>query len=365
METRVIKYRSFAVLIPLIWLFLIVQACTGIHPPPVFEDNQLPQPGDEEYVPTGWAEPQLAYADSAYFPVEVVVSEPATIVTPGQHANSEVYGVLQNMEKLLGPPSGGGVYTPDSSSVVSLGMAGGSVTVRFDPPLENHPDNIGGYDFIVFGNAYWSGGGPENAWQEPGVVWVMKDENLNGEPDDTWYLIPGSHQSTGQMAEITYSSSDGGLPPPAEFKDQWWPDGVLSPLAIPNVFLLPDTLYSTGGSNELCWGYGDVTPTLRLGDLSGADGADEESLSDPEDYPGIDPVFFYTVPDTHGDRAIDPGSGGGDAMKLEWAVNPDTLATVTLDQVSWVRIASATHTTGVLGEFSCEVDAIVRVRRSP
>jgi len=192
----------------------------------------------------------------------------------------------------------------------------------------------------------------------------MEDENSNDEADDTWYLIAGSHHAQGELSGLIYSSTDTDLPPPAEKKSSWWPELVSSPLEISDVFLLPDALYGAAGENEPCWGYCDVTPTLRLGDLSGADGTADDSVSDVEDYPGIDPVYFYTVPDTHGDGQIDAGSGGGDAIKLEWAVDALTMEPVPLERVSWIKIASGSLLVGVLGEYSCEVDAIARVRRS-
>jgi hypothetical protein len=40
-------------------------------------------------------------------------------------------------------------------------------------------------EFIINGN-------PFVGWEEPGVVWVMCDENQNGLPDDTWYELKGS-----------------------------------------------------------------------------------------------------------------------------------------------------------------------------
>ena len=64
---------------------------------------------------------------------------------------------------------------------VSLGGYGGSIVVGFDHSIENH----GGYDFAVQGNSF------DNS-SEPGIVWVMQDENGNGLPDDTWYELKGS-----------------------------------------------------------------------------------------------------------------------------------------------------------------------------
>lgn len=68
---------------------------------------------------------------------------------------------------------------------VSLGAFGGYVVVGFDHKVAN----TGGYDIGILGNAFTSAAGGSN---EPGVVYVMKDDNGNGLPDDIWYELAGS-----------------------------------------------------------------------------------------------------------------------------------------------------------------------------
>ena len=107
-----------------------------------------------------------------------------------------------------------------------------------------------------------------------------------------------------------------------------------------------------------------MTPILKLGDMSGADGSTDDSLSDPEDRPGIAPEYFYTVPDTHGDNKIDPGSGGGDAVDISWAVDPATGEPAGLTRIDFIRFTNCidiVHET--LGDLDAEIDAIARVRR--
>jgi hypothetical protein len=104
---------------------------------------------------------------------------------------------------------------------------------------------------------------------------------------------------------------------------------------------------------------------MALGDLTGSDGSDGENrLDNAEDYPGIEAVYFYTVPDTHGDSKIDPGSGGGNAIDIAWAVDPSDFSAAGLDRVTWIKVVSGSAETGSLGDFSCEVDSITRVRRT-
>ncbi len=357
-------YSKLTLILSILILCGLVSACG------YFVDSENVNPGDAEYVPPGWEAPALSFATSAYFPSRVVEYRQA----PGQYAVSADFKIEGNTSKLLGPPEGGGIYGADNSSVVSLGMAGGYVIYEFDPPIANHPDNIGGYDFIVYGNSFWSGGAPSSPTWEPGVIHVMQDENQDGEINDTWYLIPGSHlTSTDSSQRISYSisfDSDGGTVSwtgggEHDFSSShpWWPEESPDPKEFADVWVLPDTLYTGSPPQEEykdVWGYADIAPTMIRGDMDG-----NGDTHGPEDYPGIDPAFFYTTPDTHGDNTIDNGSGGGSAIKLEWAVDPAHGFTgVSMDEVRWIRISSSSVVIdSMLGEKSCEVDAVARVRR--
>ncbi len=79
---------------------------------------------------------------------------------------------------------------------VSLGAFGGYIVVAFDHSIEN----ISGPDLAITGNSF-------DGSSEPGVVWVMQDENGNGLADDTWYELAGSETgeaTTIQEYEVTY-----------------------------------------------------------------------------------------------------------------------------------------------------------------
>lgn len=79
---------------------------------------------------------------------------------------------------------------------VSLGGFGGYIVVGFDHSI----DNTGGYDFGVKGNSF-------KGSSEPGIVWVMQDQNGNGLPDETWYELAGSETGkpeTIQNYSVTY-----------------------------------------------------------------------------------------------------------------------------------------------------------------
>ena len=83
-----------------------------------------------------------------------------------------------------------------NNSYVSLGGFGGYIVVGFDHDVLN----FSGYDFSVKGNSF-------DGSSEPGVVWVMKDENTNGLPDDTWYELAGSETGRAETIQnyaVTY-----------------------------------------------------------------------------------------------------------------------------------------------------------------
>lgn len=68
-----------------------------------------------------------------------------------------------------------------SNLFVSLGAFGGYIIAGFDHSIGNSD----GYDLQITGNAHESS-------SEPGIIWVMQDENGDGLPNDTWYELRGS-----------------------------------------------------------------------------------------------------------------------------------------------------------------------------
>ena len=88
---------------------------------------------------------------------------------------------------------------------VSLGGFGGYIVVGFDHSI----DNSGDYDLAVLGNSF-------SGSSEPGIVWVMQDENGNGLPDDTWYELAGSETGKAETIrnyEVTYYRPSGASMP--------------------------------------------------------------------------------------------------------------------------------------------------------
>lgn len=259
---------------------------------------------------------------------------------PGQFVSDPNFN---NPLRALGPPTGGGTSAPNNESVVTLGGFGGYIVLGFDHTVRDDPLNPMGLDAIVFGNAYWVGGNPDRHWAECATIEISRDVNGNGLADDPWYLIPGSHLST-----------------PLERTARSWNDGTTT-----YAFELPAVPFGAivvvnpvaGTGNEGIFGYAEYTPTLFLGDLDGDNVVDDG---------GINPVDFYTVPDDPFESGIAPGSGGGDAFDIAWAVDPATGEPANLDGFDFLRISNPLHVViPAIGEKSPEIDAVADVAPDP
>lgn len=258
----------------------------------------------------------------------------------------------------LGPPSGEGTVQGAATGIVSLGGFAGELVLAFDQTVLDDPRNPLGLDAVVFGNAFWActngcaGTDPVRRWAEAGVIEISRDVNGNGLADDPWFVIRGP-----------------ALPPvPASaFRSQGWPDGTTTAgFELPPEFAPPPPFFllNPDAPSERHWGYADLSPTLRLGDYSGAFGLPgEDATDDPEDHPAASPDDFYTFPDDPLTVGIDTGAPGGDAFDIAWAVEPATGAPANLDGFDFLRVRTGVMTSlGPLGETSTDVDAVADVR---
>lgn len=87
------------------------------------------------------------------------------------------------------------------TAYVSLGGFGGYIVVGFDHSILND----GGYNIAVTGNSF-------DGSSEPGIVWVMQDENGDGLPNDTWYELRGSEYGKPETLSdyaVTYYRPEG------------------------------------------------------------------------------------------------------------------------------------------------------------
>ena len=251
-----------------------------------------------------------------------------------------------------GTPSGARSLQEGVNGTLSLGAFGGYVVFRFDHPVENDPQNPYGVDFSIFGN-------PMPEWSEPGVVWVMKDENSNGEADDTWYELAGSDfsfSSTQRDRQVTYFNPGESGAADVPWEDQGGGQGVIRANIIytQTYYPLQDSFpaidsvsYSLGGT--LVTGLVYEHPT-GVRSIRRAFGYADNQLR------GGQP---YTLPDNPYTREVE--NSGGDAFDIGWAV--DSLGNYKdLDQITFIKVQSAMQADGGrLGEVSTELGGAVDV----
>lgn len=124
---------------------------------------------------------------------------------PGQFINELKTGGFDGTETTLTSAIAYAEKRLNDENWVSLGGFGGYIVVGFDHSI----DNSGDYDLAILGNSF-------SGSSEPGIVWVMQDENGNGLPDDTWYELAGSETgkaTTIQNYEVTYYRPTGVMMP--------------------------------------------------------------------------------------------------------------------------------------------------------
>ncbi len=294
----------------------------------------------------------LAVASHAHaqspFATRVLEYSPA----PGQFVQNPQFN---DPVRALGPPGiAGGLAAADNTKCVTLGGYGGTITLGFDHSILANPHNPHGMDFIVYGNGFYVGGDPTRRHAECGIIEVSRDDNHNGLADDVWYLIPGSHLSP-PIARTSVTWNAATLNPtwvPPGRSGTWYSSGYLLPVA--TFGASPILVNSLGTGAEQVWGYADLAPTLLLGD-TGAD----NTVADPN----ADPALFYTIPDDPLTIGVSPGSGGGSAIAIRWAVDPSTGLPAHLDRIDFVRISTGINAVHpILGEISTEIGAVADVR---
>jgi hypothetical protein len=192
--------------------------------------------------------------------VECVAPEGTYKRSGSGNRTAEMYEIVHSPGQFVNAPGWG----DGSLGGISLGAWGGFNIYKFDHSVEKGS----GRELRIMGNAF-------GGWNEPGVVWVMQDENGNGLPDDTWYELKGSHTlipQTKRRYAVTYTRETNGV----SWKDNYggigtlggWPGGAPSPM----------TFVGTGlpGPYSQSWsGYVDVvdTPLFSLSNAIQVDGS--------------------------------------------------------------------------------------------
>jgi hypothetical protein len=237
----------------------------------------------------------------------------------------------------------------EENSLVSLGGFGGHIVLKFENACENDPANPYGIDFTVFGNAF-------SGSSEVGVVWVMKDENENGLPDDTWYEIAGSHyyfSETQHDYQLTYYKTD---TRDIKWKDNLGASGLLKANSYNMQEYYPTAEYFPDYPSDSVTFNGTLLPAvvdasnpmeikLKVLDFGYAD--NHAKLQ------GVP----LTVPDNPYTLATE--GAGGDAIDISWAV--DAVGNyVDLDAIHFVKIVTGYFASlGRLGEASTDVSYVV------
>lgn len=300
-----------------------------------------------------------AAQEASWFAARVLDYSPA----PGQFVR---HPALSDPARALGPPIGGGTLDGDDTKVVTLGGFGGSITLGFDRRVMNDPKNPMGLDFIVFGNAFWVGGDPNRRWAEAATVEISLDANGNGIPDDPWFVMPGSHLALPPAAHLDWQTWDDDVADPTwpPHHSSWLPFGASGtwttwayrppPAVFEGASPVLDNPNGPWATEEGAWGYADLSPTLVLGDLTGNNVIDD---------PTITPERFYTIPDDPFEVGVTPGSGGGDAFDIAWAVDPATGLPAMLPGFDFIRITTACNVVRPpFGESSAEIGGVAIVR---
>ena len=142
---------------------------------------------------------------------------------PGQFINNRISSGFSGSETTAEGACEYARKRLEKRQFISLGGFGGYIVVGFDHKVKN---SGGGYDIAIAGN-------PFEGSSEPGIVWVMQDENGNGKPDDVWYELAGSEatdENTLHDYSVTYHKPSGAKQP-IRWSDSLGKSGEIAHLA--------------------------------------------------------------------------------------------------------------------------------------
>jgi len=259
-------------------------------------------------------------------------NEPNYLPAPGCWVDRIEYPYFINGAYALGPVSDASIKSQKNAGIVTLGGFGGKIVLAFDHDVENNPANPMWLDSIVF----------SNAWPDPcswrTQHWGIDDPCILKWPDFIGW--PSAFDTNAFEIFPVYEYVD----------DYAW---VLS-----NPYRNDGD--PTNDHLEYYWGYAELSPRVKLGDRNVDDRLDTYG-----DCPNITHELFYTFPDDPYTLGIDPGSCGGDAFDISWAVDPCTWQPANLQSFRYIRITTAADIRS-LDELwlniSAEIDAVSDVR---
>ncbi len=229
---------------------------------------------------------------------------------PGQFIN-QVPGNVESAKSILG-----------KTGLVTLGAYGGYIVLGFDHSVINQAAKE---DLLIVGNA-------SDQMAEPGVVWVMQDENGNGQADDTWYEIAGSEfgkEGYVRDYQVTY----------------------YKPISIDDDIVWKDNKGNMGVVPKNSYHLQSYYPEWLEGDAYTLSG----SLLPSTNIDQTVPTYIKSYPF---ERGYADNKKGGDAIDIDRAVD-DKGNKVSLKAIDFVKIQTAIQATlGWLGEFSTEISSI-------
>jgi hypothetical protein len=241
------------------------------------------------------------------------------IPAPGQFINFQEGSVVENARAVLQDLLDGA-----GNSWISLGSFGGYYIAGFDHSVRNVE---GKPDIMIRGNAF----GGSN---EPGIVWIMQDENGNGLPDDTWYELAGSDSKSSETVHryaITYYK------PAGSSQSIRWVDNLMNTGSVAiNAYHTQQSYFPMFIEDN----YTLCGTCLK----SNVEYSDMYSLRN----------FAWGYVDNVGD-----GSRPDNEFWIEDAIQPDG-SPANLKYVDFVKVHTAMNAAaGNLGEMSCEAGAPV------
>lgn len=222
---------------------------------------------------------------------------------------------------------------------VSLGGFGGYIIAGFDHSVKNN----GEYELAISGNSF-------DGSSEPGIVWVMQDENGDGLPNDTWYELKGSETGaagTIQDYAITYYR------PAASGMAVQWSDnqGNSGQIDYVGQFHSQDCYYPLWISEESY----TLRGTKLLERNYDASGNGSLWVQPHYDWGYVDNNSPIDIVDQEG---TNDGSPSLNIFKISNAIDYKG-ESISLDYIDFVKIQTATNTkSGWLGENSTEVTGI-------
>jgi PKD repeat protein len=217
----------------------------------------------------------------------------------------------------------------------SIGAWGGYIVVGFDHSVPNSGD----YDLEIEGNAF-------RGWSEPGIVWVMQDENGDGLPNDTWYELKGSeYGKPGYMRDYAVTYFRGANRKPIAWVDNLGKSGSIDYIHEHN----PPTLYPRWLTSESFTLVGSRLPDIVMEVTPGY----WETISFEWGY-----VDNWSPLDMMSNSENPNASFAGNHMRLSDAVTHDGKP-ANLRYIDFVKVQTGVNgKAGWLGEVSTEVGGI-------